>query len=388
MIKFEKSVDRRDTDSMKYDGVEDLYNVKDVIPMWVADMDFAAPQEVISALKLKVEHGIFGYPGNTFKYYEAVVNWMKRRHNWEISEDWIFPAPGVVPAITAILEEITQPNDKVIIQSPVYHHFYNMVHKVGCEVVDSPLVERNGKYEMDFEGLERLICNNVKAFVLCSPHNPVGRVWSKKELQKLGELCLKHNVTVISDEIHNDLVFKPNKHTIFTEVDPQFVDNTIICTAPSKTFNLAGLQTANIIVPGENLRKIVGEKFSKVYNSFPNTMGIEATKAVYKYGDSWLDELLDYVERNIDYLQEYIEDKMPQIKLIRPQGTYLVWLDMKEVDTKGLSAFEFTLQNAKVVAEPGEKYGGPSSSIRLNLACHKKTLEKALKQLSSALQSK
>ncbi|WP_350343595.1 MalY/PatB family protein [Proteinivorax tanatarense] len=385
MARFDKPVDRRDSDCMKFDGVRALYNKDDLIPMWVADMDFCAPNEVLSALKLKVEHGIFGYPGNLSKYYQAIIDWMEKRHNWRVEQEWIFPAPGVVPAIASILEELTTPNDKVIIQPPVYHPFLNIVKKVGCEVLENPLIYRNNRYEMDYGSLEEMIDERVKVLLLCSPHNPVGRVWNKEELKKLGDICSKYNIIVISDEIHHDLVFPKNKHWVFAQVDENFVDNTIVCTAPSKTFNLAGLQTANVIVPGEKLREKVQHKFSTVYNSFPNVMGIEATKAAYTYGDNWLDELLDYVKGNLEYLEEFIEKNLQPVKVIKPEGTYLVWLDFDEVNTDGLTAFDFVLKKAGVVSEPGEKYGGSTTSIRLNLACHRETLQKALFKIEEAI---
>jgi cystathionine beta-lyase len=383
-INFDKIVERRNTKSIKWDSVE-----RDILPMWVADMDFEVPESVIQAVKKRAEHGVYGYtvPGDT--YYDAIIEWWRKRYNYEIKKEWINYSPGVVPAINMLIRAFTHPGDKVILQVPVYHPFFTAVSNSGCEILENPLKLEDGRYVMDFEDLEdKLKDSKVKVMILCSPHNPVGRVWTKDELTILGSLCLKHGVIVISDEIHCDLVYKDYRHTPFTSISDAIALNSVVCTAPSKTFNLAGFQVSSIIIPNPELRK----KFSDVLESngigTPNIFGIEAAEAAYKYGEQWLDELIDYLEGNLNFLLDYVKNNIPQIKVIRPEGTYLVWVDCKELNMNYEELHQFFLKEAKVWFNEGYIFGQEGQGFeRINIACPRSILAEALNRIEKAVKN-
>lgn len=379
---FDKKVVRRNTGCIKWDLGDES-----VIPMWVADMDFETPQPVIDAVKKRAEHGIYGYSFLQDSYYEALINWMNKRHGWKVQKEWIAFAPGVVPAVNMLVRALTQPGDKVIIQSPVYYPFYKAVTNNGCQVIENPLIYEKGRYFMDFEDLERKIKDDrVKLLILCSPHNPVGRVWTREELTKLGNLCLKYEVLIISDEIHSDLIYSGNKHIPFASLSQQFAENSIVCTAPSKTFNLAGLQTSNIIIPNRKIRKLYDNVLESNGINEPNVFGIKACEAAYRDGEEWLHELLEYLEDNRDYLINYIESHIPEIKAIKPEGTYLVWLDCSKLGMKSEKLHEFFMEKAKVWFDEGYIFGcGGENFERVNIACPRATIEEALKRMEMAI---
>lgn len=388
---FDEIQDRTNTSCLKWDGIEERFDVssKDLLPLWVADMDFRTPECIIDSISSKTKHGIFGYPGDYKSYYKAVVHWMKIRHDWDIKKDWIVYTPGVVCALNIIVKSFTKKGDKVIIQSPVYPPFSSAIENNNCQVVNNPLIFDGTKYTMDLDNLESQIDDKVKLMILCSPHNPVGRVWSKDELQKLGDICIKHNIIIVSDEIHNDLILNNNKHTPIASINEAFSQNTIVCTAPSKTFNIAGLQTSNIIISNQKIR----EQFLKTRESCgiskPNTFGIEALKAAYTQGENWLDQLLIYLNNNLKFLTDYIEENIPKIKVIQPEATYLIWLDMNDLNLNNKDLENFIINDCKLLLNQGYTYGSEGDGfVRVNIACPLSILKKALTRLKNAIDTK
>ncbi|WP_453993983.1 MalY/PatB family protein [Bacillus nitroreducens] len=383
---FDESIDRRQTNSVKWDEVENIFGDKDLLPMWVADMDFKSPQPVITALQKRVEHGIYGYTTRSDAYYEAIIGWMKRRHNWKVEKDWICFSPGVVPALHMIVKTFTSPGDKILIQPPVYYPFASVIEKNGREIVNNPLRFENGRYYMDFEDLENKIDPSVKMIILSSPHNPVGRIWTRDELTRLGDICLKHNILVVSDEIHFDLVYKGNVHTPFAAISEKFADASITCTAPSKTFNLAGLQTSNMIIPNKEIRDQFKQAVENSFISLTNTFGVTALIAAYEEGDEWLDQLMDYLKGNLDFLKRYIKSTIPEVKVIEPDATYLVWLDCRELGLDAKELERVIQKQGKVAFDEGYIFGKEGEGFtRINIACPRALLEEGLKRFSQAL---
>lgn len=386
---FDESINRLQTNSVKWDEVENLFGDKEMLPMWVADMDFKAPQPVIDALQQRVEHGIYGYTTRPNSYYEATVGWMKRRHNWTIEKDWICFSPGVVPALHIIVQTFTKPGDKILIQQPVYYPFMSVIEKNGREVVNNPLRYEDGRYFMDFDDLEKKINPSVKMIILSNPHNPVGRVWTKDELKMLGEICLKHNILVVSDEIHFDLVFKGNVHIPFASISKEFAEHSITCTAPSKTFNLAGLKTSNIIIPNKEYRESFNKAVEDAFLSMTNTFGVTALIAAYEEGDEWLDQLIDYLKGNLDFLKEYIKSNIPEVKVVEPEATYLVWLDCRELGLDAKELERVIQKQGKVAFDEGYIFGKEGEGFtRINIACPRTLLEEGLKRFSQALKNR
>lgn len=387
---FNDVIDRKNTDCLKWDGLEERFGFtdEDLLPMWVADMDFKAPRAVIDAIIKRAEHGIFGYAGGYDRYYDAVIYWMKHRHRWEVQKNWITFTPGIVPALNMLVRALTHPGDKVIIQYPIYPPFFNAVMNNGCHVVSNPLKFDGTKYVMDFEDLEKKFDPRVKLMILCSPHNPVGRVWTKEELTRLGEICRKHQVIVISDEIHADLVFKGYRHIPFASISEEFAQNAVICTAPSKTFNIAGLQMSNIIIPNEKIRSQFLKARENIGISKPNVLGIAALEAAYRHGEDWLKELLEYLEENFIFLKKYIEEKIPQIKVIPLESTYLAWLDCRNLALTKEALEELIHKKAKLVLNQGYTYGSEGEGfVRLNIACPRTVVEEGLQRLEKAVKS-
>ncbi|MEH7387173.1 MalY/PatB family protein [Bacillus sp. JJ1521] len=386
---FDESIDRLRTNSVKWDEVENLFGDKEILPMWVADMDFKVPQPVIDALQKRVEHGIFGYTIRPDSYYEATVGWMKRRHNWTIEKDWICFTPGVVPALGIIVQNFTNPGDKIVIQQPVYYPFMSVIEKNAREIVNNPLRFENGRYYMDFDELEKKIDPSVKMIIISNPHNPVGRVWTKDELTKLGEICLKHNILVVSDEIHSDLIYKGNDHIPFASISEEFAQNSITCTAPSKTFNLAGLQISNIIIPNQELRESFNKALEDRFIGMTNTFGVTALIAAYEEGDEWLDQLIDYLQGNLDFLKKYIKVNIPEVKVIEPEATYLVWLDCRELGLDAKELEHVIQKQGKVAFDEGYIFGKVGEGYtRINIACPRSLLEEGLKRFSQAIKNR
>lgn len=386
---FSRPINRANTHSLKWDGIKEKFGIEadGVLPLWVADMDFKSPREVVDMMKNRVSHGIFGYAGDFKDYEDSVVRWMKNRHDWDIEREWIAYSPGIVTGLNLLVSAFTKPGDKIMIQPPVYTPFYEAISNHGCQVVENPLIQNGDKYEIDFEDMEEKMSADVKLFILCSPHNPVGRVWTREELTKLGEICYRHGVLVISDEIHGDLIYKDATHTPFAMLGDSFAQNTIICTAPSKTFNVAGLSTANLIIPNEKLRQIYLDKRATFGIKRPNIFGFEALEAAYTFGDEWLDQLLVYLEENADFVKSYIDENLAQIKAYKPEGTYLMWLDFRDFPIRGQELEEFLIKEAKVLMNQGGNYGtGGDGFVRLNIACARVILEDALERIKAAVE--
>ena len=384
---FDKIIDRRKYHSVKWDELETIFGVQDVLPMWVADMEFRSPKPVIEAIKKAAEHGIYGYTSRPDSYCQAIIDWMVKRHNWKVKKDWLSYSPGVVPALSFIIRAFTQPDDRVIVQPPVYYPFFRVIEDNGCHIVNNPLKVESNKYVMDFEDLEIKIDDpRVKILILCSPHNPVGRVWRKEELSRLGEICLKHNLIVVSDEIHADILFEGYRHTPFASISQEFAQNSITCTAPSKTFNLAGLQTSAIIIPNKKYCSIYNNILNSLALNENNYFGLVALEAAYRYGEEWLNQLLSYLNENLEFLVKYFKERIPKIKVIKPEGTYLVWLDYRQLgfNTKDLN--DFMLKKAKVALDDGYWFGKEGEGfMRINIACSRSFLEESLKRIERAV---
>ncbi|MEH7525440.1 MalY/PatB family protein [Bacillus sp. JJ1503] len=382
---FDKMINRENTSSVKWGMTQQVFGTSDVLPMWVADMDFAPPSEVKDALLDRVHHGVFGYTYPSTSTADSIKQWLQNRHSWNVESEWILYNLGVVPSIATAIEAYTAPGDKVMLQSPVYAPFFDMIKKNNREVVNSPLKLINNRFEIDYADFEDRLKEGVKLFLLCNPHNPGGRVWTKEELQKIGELCHQYHCLILSDEIHSDLVFKQNKHIPIASLDNKFSEITITCIAPTKTFNLAGLQASAVIISNKELR----EGFQKVlqrqgFFSLP-TFGAIGMEAAYQHGDSWLDELLEYLHENIATAKSFIEKHLPSIKVMEPEGTYLLWLNCRGLDLSDEDIRERLLYKGKLALEPGKKYGpGGEGFVRMNIACPREMLLDGLERLKKA----
>jgi len=388
---FDEIIDRKNTDSIKYDFAIKRGMPEDILPLWVADMDFRTPDVIIDVLKAKSDHGIFGYSESGQAYYDALFHWFKGQFDWEIKPQWLVKTPGVVYAITTAIRAYSKVGDGVLIQEPVYYPFKEAIKLNERKVVINQLVYQEGRYMMDFEDFEhQIIEHHVKMFILCNPHNPVGRVWKKEELIKLGDLCLKHGVLVVSDEIHADFIYPGFKHLVFAELKPEYLDITITCTAPSKTFNLAGLQISNVIIADNNLRKLFKDAIRISGYSQLGIMGIIACQAAYEKGQEWLMALKEYLYDNLAYIRDYLKTNLPSIRLVEPEGTYLVWLDcsiyQKEQELDDQQLNHLIIHKAKLWLDDGNMFGdGGSGFQRINIACPRSTLVEAMKRLAKGL---
>jgi len=384
---FDCIVDRKDTGCVKWDTNKANFGKEDVLPMWVADMDFPAPQPVIEAIKKRAEHGVFGYAVATDSCNEAVIEKVERAYNWKIKKEWIVFCDGIVPALHSSVKAFTNVGDKVIIQQPVYHPFGFAIEDNGRKIANNKLKFDGEKYTMDFQNLEKQFKSSeqaMKMLILCNPHNPVGRVWTKEELTELGDECIKNNCIVIADEIHCDLVYKPAKHTCFASISKEFENNSITFIAPSKTFNVAGLSEAVAIIPNDALR----ESFitARIGCNSGNVFGYTALEAAYRYGDEYLLQLLDYLKGNIDYFIKYVEENIPGIRVIRPEGTYLLWADMRGLGLSSDELKDFLINDAGIGLNDGRIFGeGGEGFQRINIGCPRKYLEEALNKLKEAV---
>ncbi|MCL2231094.1 MAG: pyridoxal phosphate-dependent aminotransferase [Treponema sp.] len=377
---FDTIIERKNTNAIKYDPIS-RGKPQDVLPLWVADMDFSAPPCVEEAITKRAMHGIYGYSEPGASYYTAVQNWFKNRFDWNTEKEWLLITPGVVNALYLAVRAFTNPGDAIVIQQPVYYPFASSVQKTGRTLLVNELVYKDGFYTIDFEDFETQI-KQAKLFILCSPHNPAGRVWTRDELIRMGEICLRYGVKVIADEIHQDIIFSPNKHLVFAKLDDRFADITITCTAPSKTFNLAGLNHANIFIENEKLRSSFKKEYEIAGLSQPNIMGLISCEAAYTDGEPWLSELINYLADNMTLIDNFLKTNIPKIKLVKPQGTYLAWLDFKEL---GLSSNELNsaiTQKCKLWLNDGPMFGkGGSGFQRMNAACPRSILQKGCEAL-------
>lgn len=385
MFDFDEQINRLNTDSVKWNGIKMIYGTEDILPMWVADMDFASPHQIKEALMKRVEHGIFGYGVPSSEINTVVKHWVKRRYKWDIKEEWLIPSSGVVTSIAFAIQALTEKGDKVLIQTPVYYPFYSMIENNGRKIVKNPLVLKNDKYEIDFNDFEDKLKSGVKLFILCSPHNPVGRVWTRKELEKMGELCERYGVYIVSDEIHADIIYEPNVHTPMASLNRYWENNSITCIAPSKTFNIPGLQASVMIIPSSEIREKVRTVQGTIGFHGLNIFGNVAMEAAYKYGEEWLEALLPYLQKNRDALIQFIREEIPELNVVAPEGTYLVWIDCRKLGLSDDEIKERLIHRGKLGLEPGVKYGTEGAGfVRMNIGCTYKTLQDGLKRLKRA----
>lgn len=394
---FDKIHNRRNTDSLKWDYMKPILGSEDLIPLWVADMDFPVAEPIKDALRKRVEHPFYGYTQPGKDVIDSIVNRSKTKYNWEIEPEWVVFTPGVVPALQTAVKSLTHPGDEVILQEPAYHPFFPVIKNSGCSIVNNQLKLVNGRYEMDFEDLESKFHpktrrlrgpGRLKTIIFCNPHNPVGRLWSPDEIDKMGNIVIDNGGVVISDEIHCEILFKGNKHTPFASLSDKFEQNSIVCMSPSKTFNLAGLEVSSIIIPNQRLREdFINTRSGIVPN--PNLFGYTALEAAYKHGDEWLEQVLEYLQGNLDHIRKFLETYIPEIKMIEPQGTYLLWLDCRDLGIDPHTLQKFMIEDARVGMEDGYIFGeGGRGFMRMNIATQRSELTRALTRIKNAYDQK
>ncbi len=379
-MNLDKIINRNGTNSIKWDRFKD----RNALPLWVADMDFKSPEKVIDALVKRAEHGVFGYTSIPDEYYVSIKDWYNERQSWDIDTSDIIYTPGVVTALSAGIQAFTKPGDEVIIQPPVYYPFKKTILNNDRRVLNNELLNSEEGYTIDFDDLtKKAKRKSAKLLILCSPHNPVGRVWRKEELFRIGQICEENNVKVISDEIHGDLIFDGYTQIPYASVNQEMADHSMICTAPSKTFNIAGLDSSNIIISNEEMKEKYLNVLEKNDLVRPNIFGLVGTIAAYDYGDEWLIEVMSYIEQNYNFLKEFIETKLPKVKVNQPEGTFLVWLDFTAYKLSNEGLEEKLIEDAKVILNQGYVFGeGGDGFVRLNLATSKEQIEKALEQIA------
>ncbi len=384
---FDTVINRYNTNSLKYDCAEKWGRPDDILPMWVADMDFQTAPEILDAMHENINHGIFGYSVPKDEYYEVVANWFRERLGWKDAKgEWIVKTPGVVFAIATAIKAFTEKGDAVLIQQPVYYPFRMVIEDNDRVCINNPLVLKEERYGMDFADMERKIVeNHVKMFILCSPHNPVGRVWTKEELREVIAVCRRHNVLIVSDEIHCDFVYPGFEHTMLPVLAEDYADRIIVCTAPSKSFNLAGLQLSHIFIADSKLREAFQKELMKIPYDESGTLALVAGRAAYEKGAQWMDELKEYLLGNLDYLREFLQKKLPKVRLIEPEGTYLVWLDFSAYDMTPEELEQKMHFDAKVWTDEGTMFGEEGTMFeRVNIACPRVILRRALEQMETA----
>ncbi len=383
---FDTLLDRVPSGSLKWGGCVRSSPDEEVLPLWVADMDFPSPPEVVEAIRRRAEHPIYGYPVRTDGYYDSLIAWMRRRNGWEIQRDWICFSPGVVPALNIAVLAYTQPGDKVVVQTPVYYPFSSAVLSNGRQLVENSLKLEGGRYVMDFEDLERKLDSRTKLLILCSPHNPVGRVWERGELERLVELCARKGVVIVSDEIHSDLILGGRKHVCTAALSPEAARMTVTLGAPNKTFNIAGLGIANAIIPDRRLREAFMNQAANLGLGIANVFGIVAQEAAYSKGEAWLEELLSYLRGNYGRLVSFLAERLPSLSVLPLEGTYLAWIDCRRLGMSDAELKAFFLKEAKLWLDEGTMFGsGGSGFMRINLACPRSLLDEALSRLEKAL---
>lgn len=389
MGRFDTVHDRNHTRSVKWDEIENIFQADDVLPMWVADMDFKAPEAVTDALMKRVEHGIYGYTVIDGDVKNAIINWVSRRHDWNIQAEWLSFSPGVVKSLHIAIQVFTEPEDKILVQTPVYNPFYTAIENHNRAIVRNPLIREGDSYKIDFEDFEEKIKQGVKAFILCSPHNPVGRVWTKDELEEMARICLKYDVLIISDDIHCDLIFPGQRHIPIASISEDISKQTITCMSPTKTFNLAGLQASYIVTEDDEKREKIDAYLLKHGLKMLNTMGVDALEAAYNDGDDWLDELMQVLNDHKNYVKERFESEAKELKLIDSEGTYLLWVDCSDLGFTDDELIQFMIREAKVGLNPGSNYGSEGEQfMRINIACPRATLEEGISRIINAVNSR
>lgn len=383
---FDEIINRENSGSLKYDLRKAIFGNKEVIPLWVADMDFRTPDYILNALEKKIQHGVLGYPAKPLHLDDAIANWIRKRHNWDIHKSWITLCPGVVPVLAFCVLAYTRPGDEIIVQPPVYFPFFYTIEHNGRRVVNNPLVLQNGRYHMNLDDLEKKINARTKMIFLCNPHNPGGMVWKKEELESLAGICLEHNILIISDEIHSDLMLFGNKHIPTATLSQDVARQTVTCMSSSKTFNTAGLTTAYTVIPDGRLRNELSGILGDFHLSFGNAMGMEAMEAAYMNGESWLDQLLSYLEGNVLFVESFIRDNIPDVEVIRPEGTFLMWLDFRNLGMDSEKLNYLIIHQAGLGMSDGRLFGtGGSGFQRLNIACPRSILDQAMQQLNKII---
>jgi cystathionine beta-lyase len=385
---FDKIVDRTGTESLKWVYPRKVLKVEDAIPLWVADMDFEAPPAVVEAISRRAAHGIYGYPLVPPSFWQAAIDWLRRRHGWEVRKEWMAKTPGIVPALNYCVRAFTKPGDGVIIQTPVYFPFTNAVENNGRRVVRNPLRFDGRRYTMDLDDLRTKIDAPGQMLILCTPHNPVGRVWTREELEALGRLAVERDLLVISDEIHHDLVYRGHRHHILASLSPELAQQTITCIAPSKTFNIPGLSTAAVVSSNPDLLKKFEDEAERAGFELGQVFGIVGFEAAYAHGEDWLDELLPYLEANVDFMEKFLEERVPGVHLIRPEGTYLALLDCRGLGLEPAALNDFFLKKARVYFSDGTTFGRELEGfVRINFGCPSALLKEALERIELAVRS-
>lgn len=382
---FDKTIDRRATNSYKWDSAPE-----GVLPMWVADMDFRTAPAIIDALQKRVAHGIFGYTRVPDAYYDAVTSWFSRRHGWDIDREWIIYTSGVVPAVSAVIKALTVPGDKVIVQTPVYNCFFSSIRNNGCEIVSNPLRRTADTYKMDFDALERCAADpRTKVMLLCNPHNPAGRVWTPDELTRLGNICLRNGVTVVADEIHCELVYQGFKYTPFASLSDAFLHRSVTCVSPSKAFNIAGLQIANIVAFDNDLRSRIDKAININEVCDVNPFGVAATIAAYNEGEEWLNQLVDYLHGNYEAMAEFCRRELAEFPITRLEGTYLVWMDCSSLGMSSDALEHALLDDARLWLNAGTMYGAEGEGyMRWNIACPRSVMLDGLNRFLNCVRSR
>ncbi len=382
---FDEVIDRRGTDCIKHDLLGPFFGSKDVLPVWVADMDFRVPDFIMDAIRKRLKHEVLGYTYRSEGFFQSVVDWVKRRHNWTIDREWVTFSPGVVSAITASVLANTEPGDKVIVQPPVYFPFFESVRGVKRRLVENPLKLENGRYFFDLDDLESKIDSKARMMLLCSPHNPGGMVWKRQELEALSKICDKHGIMMVSDEIHADLLFEGQVHTPYAMVSESAAQNSIVCMAPSKTFNVAGLSSSVVIIPNPEIRKKFDKLMQTLHISMGNIPGTVALEAAYTHGDEWLSQMMKYVQGNYDFLEDYFAKNLPLVNVMKPEATFLVWLDFRAYGMKDKQLNKFIVEHARTGLNNGGRFGtGGDGFMRINIGCPRSILAEALDRLREA----
>lgn len=387
-LDFDKIVDRRNSRCLKYDFAVERNMPADVLPLWVADMDFETSSYIEDALIERAKHAIYGYSEVKMEYFNILKNWMKKHHDWDIQRKWLIKTPGVVFALAMAVKAYTEPGDAVLIQQPVYYPFSEVIEDNGRKVVSNTLyLGEDNRYHIDFEDFEqKIVKNKIKLFLLCNPHNPVGRVWTKEELTRLGDICVKHHVTVVSDEIHEDFVFK-GKHQVFANIKKEYEEITVTCTAPSKTFNIASLMISNILIPNPELKKKFRYQLDAAGISQLNVLGLVACEAAYEHGEEWYQAMLAYVKENIEFVKQYVEEQLPGVNMVDHEGTYLVWLDFRGTGLGVDELDDMIINRAKLWLDSGKIFGTCGEGFqRINVACPRKVLKEALDRIKQQVQ--
>ena len=383
---FNEVISRKGSDCLKYDKTNDFFGSEDILPMWIADMDFRTPDFVLAALKERLEHPVMGYFYHSDEYYQAIVSWMQKRHQWNIYSKWICFSPGVVAGLSFLVQTLTKENDKVLIQPPVYPPFFEVVTKNRRELLFNPLKVKDEKYEMDFNDLEEKLRQHPKMMILCNPHNPVGRCWKPEELEQVANLCLKYGCLLISDEIHSDLMMCGYKHTPVASLSENIAQNTITCMAPSKTFNLAAMFTSEIIIPNPEIRARFKSFMNDTVHIYGNVMGSVASQAAYTHGAEWLDQLREYLTGNVRFCKEFIKENIPQLKTYTHEATYLLWIDFKGLGLTHEQLSEKLIGTARLGLNDGKAFGIEGDNhMRMNLACPRATVEEAMSRLQDMI---